>query len=453
MYFLYWYDYLLAPVYIALSIFILRAYFNTRRYKSKELNKYFNTGMYLKLFGCIAIGLIYEHYYRGSFDGRFYFEGAKMLSDYFYNHPSEIGRVFLQNMDEFNFWNRDGLNIYHARIFADSSFYVAKITSLFSLLSFNAFLPTSILFCTIAYLSVWNLYILMVREFNLTYKVAAFCSIYIPSILIWSSSIFKDTITFSALCWLFICSYYIFIKPRKLYANIFGLLIAAILIIAVKVYILGAFLPFFIFYVFSSYKEKIPIPALKSIVTPLVIAISVAAILVILRNMEGLLGNYSLENVVETASVTAGYIAEVNAGSSYKMNVDYSSFLGLITAFPLGVNVTLFRPYPWEYLKPFTLLASVESMAILYFTIKVFRRVKWRGFISGIVSDPTIQFCLFFSLIFAFMVGISAQNFGTLVRYKIPLLPFYTLFLALLYQRYFPDDAAVSRITDSSTDK
>jgi hypothetical protein len=31
------------------------------------------------------------------------------------------------------------------------------------------------------------------------------------------------------------------------------------------------------------------------------------------------------------------------------------------------------------------------------------------------------------------MIGVSSSNFGSLVRYKIPCLPFYILFLAILY--------------------
>jgi hypothetical protein len=39
-----------------------------------------------------------------------------------------------------------------------------------------------------------------------------------------------------------------------------------------------------------------------------------------------------------------------------------------------------------------------------------------------------------FSFTFAFMTGISSANFGTLVRYKIPCMPFYILFLVILYK-------------------
>jgi hypothetical protein len=59
--------------------------------------------------------------------------------------------------------------------------------------------------------------------------------------------------------------------------------------------------------------------------------------------------------------------------------------------------------------------------------IKVGRVKFFRSF-----QDPTILFCLVFSLIFAFAVGVSTYNFGTLMRYKIPLMPFYCVGLVLI---------------------
>ncbi len=453
-YFIYWYDYALLPIYLGGCLLLLNGYFSTRSYSSSpELKRYFIRGMWLKFVGCIAIGMIYEYYYNGAYDGRFFFEGGKMLSKYYFRHPSEIFRVSFLDMKDFNARNLDGLNTFDANIFAQSSFNVAKIAGLLNLVSFNAFLPCSLLFCTFAYFGIWNLFIFIIKNYNVTFKVAAYCTIYIPSILMWDSSIFKDTITFTALCWLYICGYHIFIKPSNLVNNVAGAIISASLIIAVKVYILGAFMPLYIFYIFSSLKTRIKNKAVRNLVTPIISVVAIGSILGIMQNLGSVLGNYSLENVAETAGTTYGYISELTAGSAYNLNVDYGSLSGMLKSIPAGINVTLFRPYPWEYLKPFTLFASLESMVILYYTVKIFRAIGLKKLFSAIGQDPTIQFGLLFSFLFAFMVGISSSNFGTLVRYKIPILPFYTLFLALLYQRYFPNDPEVSRIVQETPEE
>lgn len=433
MYFLSVYDFILMPLYLLLAIIILNAYFKKRHGYNPALKKHFNRGLLLKLFGCVSIALIYEFYYYGSFDGRFYFEGAKMISGYWAKYPSQILPVLFNNLKDFNSTNFMGLLASDASIYAEASFFVSKVGAVFNLLSFNAFIPCSIFFCIIAFLALWNFFILLIEEFRLKFKIAAICSLYIPSVLIWDSSIFKDTITFTALLWMFICGYYLFIKPRRLLTNSLGFLISALFISQVKAYILAAFIPFFILFIFNSFKNKIANPTLKKLSTPILLAAGIGGIILFLLNANELLGRYALDDVLETASRTSADIAALNAGSAYSINADLSSPGGLILAIPAGINTTLFRPYPWEYLKVFTLFASVESMFFLYFTIRIIRDLGIINTIRIIRQKPILQFTLFFTLLFAFMVGISSSNFGSLVRYKIPILPFYALFLGILY--------------------
>ena len=50
-----------------------------------------------------------------------------------------------------------------------------------------------------------------------------------------------------------------------------------------------------------------------------------------------------------------------------------------------------------------------------------------KKFVLTIINKPIVLYCLMFSLIFALFVGATTLNFGSLVRYKIPALPFYLL--------------------------
>ncbi len=78
------------------------------------------------------------------------------------------------------------------------------------------------------------------------------------------------------------------------------------------------------------------------------------------------------------------------------------------------------------------LLSALESVVLLLFTLVVVYRIRFR--VARIMRKPTILFCLIFSIMFAFAVGVSTFNFGTLTRYKIPLMPFYALALVYAYQ-------------------
>ena len=152
------------------------------------------------------------------------------------------------------------------------------------------------------------------------------------------------------------------------------------------------------------------------------------------------LGRYSLTNVARTSYITSSYIAGVSGdeGSAYSLGDLDPSIGGMLKKFPLAVNVTLFRPYIWETRKPIQFLNAIEAFMFLYVTLKVIFSVGLLKTWSTIKEDPTIQFCLIFTLVFSFAVGISAGNFGALSRYRIPCLPFYAIALVLIYYRHHP---------------
>ena len=92
------------------------------------------------------------------------------------------------------------------------------------------------------------------------------------------------------------------------------------------------------------------------------------------------------------------------------------------------------------------LLSALESFALIGLTSFALYRSRWR--FSTAFKDPTVIFCLVFSLTFAFAVGVSTFNFGTLARYKIPLLPFYLL--ALIYYIYYSNNDKKVEALDST---
>ena len=152
------------------------------------------------------------------------------------------------------------------------------------------------------------------------------------------------------------------------------------------------------------------------------------------------LGKYSLANVAKTSYVTSTYIAGASGedGSAYDLGAIDPSIGGMLKKFLPAVNVSLFRPYIWETNKPLQLINALEAMLFLWVTIKLIIVVGLKRIWKTINSDPTIQFCLIFTIIFAFAVGLSSGNFGTLSRYRIPCLPFFAITLFLIYYKNRP---------------
>jgi hypothetical protein len=105
----------------------------------------------------------------------------------------------------------------------------------------------------------------------------------------------------------------------------------------------------------------------------------------------------------------------------------------MISKFPQAVTVTLFRPFLWEAKKPIMLLSAFESFAFLALFLYVLFGKGIKVLIKQTAKDPNMLFFLIYSLIFAFAVGISTGNFGSLSRYKIPCMPFFAAFLLILF--------------------
>ena len=103
---------------------------------------------------------------------------------------------------------------------------------------------------------------------------------------------------------------------------------------------------------------------------------------------------------------------------------------------PAAIIASLFRPFIWEVKKVSQLLSAFESLAILLFTFLTIWKTGIRFFFSNIIKDPAILYCFLFSMLFALFVGATTPNFGTLVRYKIPCMPFYVMAIFLIRNNY-----------------
>jgi hypothetical protein len=143
---------------------------------------------------------------------------------------------------------------------------------------------------------------------------------------------------------------------------------------------------------------------------------------------------YALDQIAETAQVTAydiRYWTGKDAGSGYSLGELDGTFSSMIKLAPQAVNVALFRPYLWEVKNPLMLLSALEALLLLGLTLRVIIRNKFIH-LGQSIRSPIILFCLGFAIIFAFGVGISTYNFGTLSRYRIVMVPFFLMALFLL---------------------
>ena len=74
--------------------------------------------------------------------------------------------------------------------------------------------------------------------------------------------------------------------------------------------------------------------------------------------------------------------------------------------------------------------SATENFILIIFTLFTLLRVSPFSVLRTLLKEPFLLYCLIFSILFAFGVGIAGTNFGAMVRYKTPLLPF---FFSMIY--------------------
>jgi hypothetical protein len=264
-------------------------------------------------------------------------------------------------------------------------------------------------------------------------KPLAVAFLFIPSTVVWGSGIFKDTICMFGLGWLTYATFRVFINKDFSVKNFFFIAVSLYLIAQVKVYILLAFLPALALWLLLTYSKRIASSAVRWVVNIVFVSITIGGALFFMQRFAGDLNKYSLENLARTVKITQSWTvgAAGDEGSVYYIGQIDGSLLGLFELFPQAIVVTFFRPFPWEANKIIIAFSALEALVFVYFTLQMFFNRKAKP-LKDFIRDPNIFFCLVFALIFAFAVGVSSGNFGTLSRYKIPCLPFYGAMLAIM---------------------
>jgi len=432
-------DVVLTPFYLLILSGIAKRQRNRKYPRGHPLRNYYMPGLYMKFVGAIFIALIYQFYYGGG-DTFNYFYHAKVINSSLNDSFSVWFNLLLRKSPDLDpriyeyasqmYWYTD-----------PSAYTVSVIAAILGLLNGTTYIPIALLFAYLSYSGIWAMYKTFVRIYPHLYKPLAIAFLFVPSTFFWGSAIFKDTICMFALGWMTYCTFRLFVDRDFSIRNIFLLALSFYLIAIIKVYIILAFMPALSLWLLMTYSKKIKSIGLRWLVNLLFVAITIANFLYFTKRFATELNEYSLENITNKAKKTQDWItfvSEAKEGSAYDIWKLDGRVESMISRFPQGVNVTLYRPYLWESKKPIILLSSLEATAFLILTLVVFYRKGILETFRQIFADPNLSFFFLFTLIFAFAVGISTGNFGSLSRYKIPCMPFFASLLLILYYQTKP---------------
>jgi hypothetical protein len=423
-------DLIVTPIFIIAICAI--AYFVRPRVTDRITRRYFLPALFVKIIGALAVGLIYQFYYGGGDTFNYHTHGSRHIWEAFMDSPLK-GIALLINDGN----THTNVYKYSSRIifFSDpQSFAIVRISALFDLLTFSAYSSTAILFAVVSFVGMWMLFLTFYEQYPTLHRWFAIAAFFIPSVFFWGSGLLKDTITLGCLGIATYQVYRIFI--RKKFGIRHGLLLTIALygLYSIKIYILLTFLPAAIVWIFLANLDAIRSPVLKIMSAPFMITCAIALGYFAMLKAGEDNAKYSLDNVARTAQITAydiRYYTGRDAGSGYSLGELDGTFGSMIRLAPQAINVSLYRPYIWEVRNPLMLLSAVESLVLLFLTFYIL--IKKNIGLATAITNMNVLFALIFSISFAFAVGVSTYNFGTLVRYKIPLLPFFLVALILIW--------------------
>ena len=416
---------------ILLIVVAILAYIIRPRVTDSVTRVYFFPALAVKIFGALAVGFIYQFYYNGGDTFNYHTHGSRHIWEAFMDSPTKGMRLLLNDGATYNDVYRYASKIL---FFSDpQSYAIVKIAAVFDLLTFSSYSSTAILFALVSFVGMWMFFLTFYEQYPQLHRWLAIASFFIPSVFFWGSGLLKDTITMGCLGVGTYQVYRIFIKKNLGIRNFLLLAISLYGLYNIKLYILLTFLPAVIVWVFLVNLDAIRSPVLKIMLAPFMISSAIVLGYFAMVKAGEDSAKYSLKNVAMTAKITAydiGYYTGRDAGSGYSLGELDGTFGSMVRLSPQAINVSLFRPYLWEVKNPLMLLSAVESFMLLVLCLYII--VKKNGRLFAAINNPNVLFALIFSISFAFAVGVSTFNFGTLVRYKIPLLPFFLVALILI---------------------
>jgi hypothetical protein len=427
-------DLFFTPIYLLMVYFVAMIIVSSNR-DNPLYRKYFMKALHVRVIGSITLGLIYYFYYKNG-DTQVYFNEGLIIREGLLTNPFVMIKML------FVYDYTDGDIIPYARMLYyyyndPHSFFISKTVGVISVFTFGVYSVTAIFFGILGLTGAWALFLTFCKIAPQLEKQNALAALFLPSVFFWGSGILKDTLTFSAMGWFVYGVYHLFFTQSSKFKMLVVIIFSSYVMYSIKEYILLSILPACLVWVVLAKMAQIKNTSLRLFLKPVLFTSAIVG---------GLLGSsffvakesrYNLENVVATSSTTAMYLRKVSNesnGSTYDLGDFEPTLQGALKLILPAINVALFRPYPWEIKNALMLLSSLESMFFLLATLLLLYRVRFATIRALVIKDPFLICCFIFSLMFSFAVGISSYNFGTLVRYKIPMLPFYTFLIFYVYQ-------------------
>lgn len=271
------------------------------------------------------------------------------------------------------------------------------------------------------------------------YKKESILAIFwLPSMMLWAGSIYKDTFAIIGLCFLIYALYRFFILKKYKLQYVILLLLSSYVILITKPHILIIY-AFIGIWLLRTYARR-----LSSSLRVVFYGVGIGVFLLFMNFAITSLAQSNLDaakftDIEKVTSIVDGFNnyysnTDAQGGSQYSIGTFEPTLQGLFKLMPAGYIVTFFRPYLWEFRSPVFVFNVIESFVLLFMCLYLL--VKWRlRVFKEIFKNEFWTFCFLYTLVLGALIGIMSFNFGTLARYKTPVMPFFAFMVFCLYSQ------------------
>ena len=388
---------------------------------------------------CISVWL-YSVYYGGAGDSiNTYFGHGVELSYWFKGHTLDIARVLFENIES----DRLYTYVFPSKFESTTgTWFMVKLSAVFVSLVGPNYLYIGYIFTLFGFLGIANMYKLVSSEYPSERYALALVFLLVPSFIIYGSGLMKEPVSTLGISLVFQFFFYLNIKRRLTLGTTLLLIIGSYLILATKSYIYLAMMPAFFLWTTIQLYQRVP----NKIVQKMLLPVTIFGFIALLYAAQGIVAaqtrTLAIDKLADNISSRTEYWNEnATSGSAYTLpDIDFEG-LGILKSFPKLYVIGAFRPYLWDSRSAIIFAASLETTAIVLYILYCYFENGFFRFWRALLSHPMLVGFLVYSIIFFPVVALTSGNFGTLIRYRLPCLPFFLS--AFILARYYCRTAAV----------
>lgn len=308
----------------------------------------------------------------------------------------------------------------------ENNFFLTRVCTILYPVAFGKYLLLSFGYSAISTVAIFKFYLVLIKIYPHIKKGITLSLLFLPTVLMYGSPIYKETLCFAAMCFAATNLYFI-IKKETVFANFFLLGVNIFFITILKPYIIFSIASALFIVMLISFFFKV---SRTNIIGKIMVFLMITGIGFLLINYMSDLDPYIVD-FVDASNMYQNLYNDGVSATSFEIGEIQTTFWGIISKSPLGFYTTYFRPNLWEAKNLVLLFSALEAFALLLMVL--YSILKKGKYLIALLKENFISRILFlYIIIMGIIIGLTTFNFGTLIRYKVPVVPFLWIFAFLL---------------------